>query len=387
MVEPVVTECGHRFCRKCIYCALRQLKRECPVCRRFIASHRVLKPWVKDGGSTDPGSTHDLTETVSRVVFEDGWICSTCTLQNSVSEARCTACSGRRAASMSKRGRPLLSPDMTRVDDSSTTSGVSDHCAQPSGHCGKAARIAQPAVKDSSLAADIPGASEGVCGEQGCIGAASTVLAQDVDDDNMVDGIVGVELVAVIPAECRTSTDYRSVQRKTSQTLDFQARMWGNGRLVSGASKGVRGKQKRCEHGREHKHCKECGGKSICKHGRQHHSCKECGGTSVCAHGRRRQICKECGGASICEHWRQRSRCKECGGKGICEHGRERNKCKECGGTSICEHGRQRYRCKECGGKGICEHGRERNTCRQCGGKSICEHGRQRCRCKECGGK
>ena len=440
MVEPVVTECGHRFCRKCIYCALRQLKRECPVCRRFIASHRVLKPWVEDGRST-----HDLKETVSTSIIEDGWICSTCTLQNSMSEVRCIACSGRRATNLSKRGRPLLSPGMTCADGSSTTSGISSQCAQPRGHGGKAARVPQPAVKESPLAPGISVASEGVCGEQGCVGAASAALAQGVDGDDIVNGIAVVELAAMIPSEGYTSTGYRGVQRRTSQTLPFQARIWENGRFVNlgrfktaeeasrvytahlakkmearrasqvaptrvisaaptahatsagaassryvppahAASQAPARKRKRCEHGRQHSACKECGGSDICEHGRQPCLCKECGGGSICAHGRRRYYCKECGGKGICEHGRERHYCKECGGKGICEHGRERRNCKECGGERICEHGRWRNRCKKCGGASICEHGRMRIQCKECGGSSICEHGRQRSLCKECGG-
>mmetsp|Transcript_34420 Transcript_34420/g.78051 ORF Transcript_34420/g.78051 Transcript_34420/m.78051 type:complete len:186 (+) Transcript_34420:1-558(+) len=155
MVEPVVTECGHRFCRKCIYCALRQLKRECPVCRRFIASHRVLKPWVED-----QRSTHELKETVSTTVFEHGWICSTCTLQNSVREAHCIACSAHKPVNL--RGRPLLSPGTTCADGSSTESGVPDRGTWTRGHGGKVARVAQPAVNENPLAADISGASQGL---------------------------------------------------------------------------------------------------------------------------------------------------------------------------------------------------------------------------------
>ena len=142
----------------------------------------------------------------------------------------------------------------------------------------------------------------------------------------------------------------------------------------------------KCEHGRERRKCKECGGTSICEHGRQRNHCKECGGSLICEHGRQRSLCKECGGASICEHGRVRSRCKECGGASICEHGRQRSRCKECGGSQICEHGRIRNQCRECGGSTFCEHGRRRNHCKECGGASICEHGRNRGQCKECGG-
>ena len=41
-----------------------------------------------------------------------------------------------------------------------------------------------------------------------------------------------------------------------------------------------------------------------------------------------------------CEHNRERRYCKLCGGAGICEHDRHRNKCKDCGGSMICPHGR-----------------------------------------------
>ena len=60
---------------------------------------------------------------------------------------------------------------------------------------------------------------------------------------------------------------------------------------------------------------------------------------------------EKCGapGSRRCEHGRQRRFCKDCGGSGLCEHGRERHRCKDCGGAGICEHGRRRSRCKDCG--------------------------------------
>ena len=221
VVQPVVTECGHRFCRKCIHCALRQSKRECPVCRRFIASHRVLKPWVEDRHK----------EKVSTIAIEDVWICSTCTLRNSVGEVRCTACLGRRATNL--RGRPLLSPSKACADGASTASGVPGNGARARSRGGNAARMAQLAVNESPLATGISGASDGVCGEQGCVGAASAVLAQGVGGgEDMVDGTVVVELAAMIPAEGHTSTGYRGVHRTMNQTNPFQARIWENGRWV-----------------------------------------------------------------------------------------------------------------------------------------------------------
>ena len=73
---------------------------------------------------------------------------------------------------------------------------------------------------------------------------------------------------------------------------------------------------KKCEHGREHSSCKDCGGSGICEHGRQRSQCKDCGGGSICEHGRERRRCKDCGGSSFCEHGQRRSRCKDCGGGG-----------------------------------------------------------------------
>ena len=144
------------------------------------------------------------------------------------------------------------------------------------------------------------------------------------------------------------------------------------------------GKQYACEHGRQRRFCKECGGSQICPHGRERGQCKECGGSQICPHGRLRRQCKECGGSSICEHGKQRSCCKECGGSRFCEHGKFRSICKECGGSQICEHGRHRSKCRECGGSQICPHQRQRSKCRECGGSSICEHGKRRSVCKEC---
>jgi hypothetical protein len=104
----------------------------------------------------------------------------------------------------------------------------------------------------------------------------------------------------------------------------------------------------KCEHSREKRRCRDCGGSQICEHNRRNYQCKECGGGSICEHNRLKSQCKECGGASICEHSRIKSRCKECGGGSICEHNRRKSECKECGGSQICEHNRQKSQCKEC---------------------------------------
>lgn len=107
-------------------------------------------------------------------------------------------------------------------------------------------------------------------------------------------------------------------------------------------------KKKKCPHGKQRPHCKDCGGSVFCEHGRERRYCKECGGSGICEHNRVRSVCKPCGGVSICEHGRVRSACKKCGGSGICEHGRQRGVCKECGGSQICDHGKVRTYCKEC---------------------------------------
>jgi group I intron endonuclease len=49
-----------------------------------------------------------------------------------------------------------------------------------------------------------------------------------------------------------------------------------------------------------------------------------------------------------CEHGKQQRDCKDCGGKRICQHNREKRSCKECGGAQICEHGKHKHSCKDC---------------------------------------
>jgi hypothetical protein len=142
----------------------------------------------------------------------------------------------------------------------------------------------------------------------------------------------------------------------------------------------------KCEHGKEKRFCKDCGGSSICEHGKRKYRCKECGGSELCEHDKRKYQCKECGGSSICEHGKIKSYCKECGGSSICEHRKQKQQCKECGGSAFCEHGIYKSRCKECGGSAFCEHGIYKSRCKECGGSAFCEHGKRKDRCKECGG-
>ena len=49
-----------------------------------------------------------------------------------------------------------------------------------------------------------------------------------------------------------------------------------------------------------------------CQHGRLRRRCRDCDGSSVCKHGRERRRCRDCGGASVCVHWRLRRQCRDC---------------------------------------------------------------------------
>ena len=88
-----------------------------------------------------------------------------------------------------------------------------------------------------------------------------------------------------------------------------------------------------------------------------------------CEHNREKRLCRECGGWAICEHNRRKSYCKECGGSAICEHSRQRSKCKDCGGAALrkCEHGKLKTsRCKRCREAGMCQHKQKRKRCSEC---------------------
>jgi len=39
-----------------------------------------------------------------------------------------------------------------------------------------------------------------------------------------------------------------------------------------------------------------------CEHNREKRKCKQCGGASICLHSHVKRMCKDCGGAGICEH-------------------------------------------------------------------------------------
>ena len=142
----------------------------------------------------------------------------------------------------------------------------------------------------------------------------------------------------------------------------------------------------KCEHNKEKRYCKECGGSAFCEHDKLKRYCKECDGSAFCEHNKLKSRCKECGGSAFCEHDKRKSRCKECGGSEYCEHDKRKSRCKECGGSEYCQHDKIKRFCKECGGSGLCEHGNYKYFCKECVGSRLCEHGKRKTRCKECGG-
>lgn len=135
---------------------------------------------------------------------------------------------------------------------------------------------------------------------------------------------------------------------------------------------------KKCEHDKEKRRCKECGGSAICEHGKIKSQCKDCGGASICEHGKRKSRCKKCGGGSICKHEKYKSRCKECGGSELCCHDKQKTFCKECSKTLFCKHNKRKTRCEECGGSDLCKHKKQKQYCKECGG------GSQLCKSKWC---
>ena len=65
--------------------------------------------------------------------------------------------------------------------------------------------------------------------------------------------------------------------------------------------------------------------------------------------------------AKKCEHGRQKRQCKDCGGSAICEHNKRKTRCKECGGSELVRGG----------GSGFCEHGRQKRFCKECKGSAF----------------
>jgi hypothetical protein len=53
-----------------------------------------------------------------------------------------------------------------------------------------------------------------------------------------------------------------------------------------------------CEHGRQRRYCRPCGGSAICLHGRNHRYCRDCGGSAICSHKKARRYCRECKGST-----------------------------------------------------------------------------------------
>jgi hypothetical protein len=111
----------------------------------------------------------------------------------------------------------------------------------------------------------------------------------------------------------------------------------------------------KCEHGKEKRYCKDCGGSAICEHGRQKTRCMDCGGGGICQHSKVRSYCKICKGSQICQHDKHKNHCKECKSVYICEHNKKKSRCKECGGSDLCKHNKLKTRCKDCGGSDLCK--------------------------------
>ena len=124
---------------------------------------------------------------------------------------------------------------------------------------------------------------------------------------------------------------------------------------------------KKCEHNKQVRCCKVCGGSAFCKHNKQKHYCRECGGSAYCKHNRRRAYCRECSGGAWCKHNKKKYLCRECGGGAYCEHNRVKAQCRECGGGAFCKHNKKKTQCRECGGGAFfCQHDKAKHTCAEC---------------------
>lgn len=95
---------------------------------------------------------------------------------------------------------------------------------------------------------------------------------------------------------------------------------------------------KKCDHGRQKRYCKICGGSSMCIHGRVKYSCNNCKESAMCIHEKRKTLCKLCGGGSICEHQLRRAECILCDGSQLCEHKIDKRRCKVCNLSSYLIH-------------------------------------------------
>ena len=106
---PMVTECNHVFCGKCIKAAF-SLKKECPTCRTPTNPRALTRDPALEAELTATREDSLAEETVinARVRFRsdavsaapciEQWSCSQCSLQNSIANDRCVMCSARRPA-------------------------------------------------------------------------------------------------------------------------------------------------------------------------------------------------------------------------------------------------------------------------------------------------
>ena len=118
----------------------------------------------------------------------------------------------------------------------------------------------------------------------------------------------------------------------------------GGSRDAAGGSGG----EGRCAHGKQRGKCRACRGAQAGESSTQERQRQAGEQAAVAEQEMRRRASPPTRTEKKCEHNRQKRQCKDCGGASICQHNRERKRCKDCGGASICAHRRQRSRCKDC---------------------------------------
>ena len=119
LIGPVATPCGHTFCSQCIRSALN-VKKECPVCRVAISSHRALRDApdeVREAAASSSGllpmagqPAREEVGLVTSAAPADAWSCTRCTMLNADGLERCSACACRRPSAH----QPVTPPEPPR---------------------------------------------------------------------------------------------------------------------------------------------------------------------------------------------------------------------------------------------------------------------------------
>ena len=122
MLDPVAGQCGHVFCNDCIKTALRLDKRQCPLCREPIKSHRELRK-VTPSPLNRTESKGFPTGDVDGSSLLHGWYCTKCTVGNKASARRCTLCHALKPAFLGRIEFPEGTPDELRVMPSVRSDG------------------------------------------------------------------------------------------------------------------------------------------------------------------------------------------------------------------------------------------------------------------------